>query len=125
MSRAKKQWIQDIGMKKGALHREMGIPQGEKIPAKKLAKASHSSNPLLRKRANLARTLKSFHHKAEGGPAKKAFGGGVSPEREAEARRNWAPQQAEIDRKFKAMGSPGAYQPGRRLVNKGFYSTWE
>lgn len=48
-------------MKKGALHKELGIPEGKKIPAKKLEKAEHSNNPKLRKRAILAKTLKSFH----------------------------------------------------------------
>jgi hypothetical protein len=41
----------------GALHRELGVPQGKKIPAAKLNAAAHSSNPLLRKRADLAKTL--------------------------------------------------------------------
>lgn len=44
----------------GALHRELGVPENEKIPAKKLEKASHSKNPTLRRRANLAKTLKSM-----------------------------------------------------------------
>jgi hypothetical protein len=57
-----KKWIQGMHMEKGALHKELGVPQGQKIPANKLAKASHSSDPVLRRRANLARTLKSFHH---------------------------------------------------------------
>jgi len=52
-------WIQGMHMKKGALHREMGIPQGQKIPAKKLAKAA-SSGGILGKRARLAQTLKKF-----------------------------------------------------------------
>ena len=29
-------WIQDTGMKKGALHKALGIPEGEKIPKSKL-----------------------------------------------------------------------------------------
>ncbi len=41
----------------GALHRDLGVPQGDKIPAKKLAAARHSDNPTIRRRANLARTL--------------------------------------------------------------------
>lgn len=44
----------------GALHKELGVPQGKKIPAKKLQKALHSKNPTLRKRANLAETFKKF-----------------------------------------------------------------
>ena len=42
---------------KGALHRALGVPEGEKIPAAKMAAARHSSNPLERKRALLAKTL--------------------------------------------------------------------
>jgi hypothetical protein len=38
------------------------VPEGQKIPAKKLAKAAHSSNPTTRRRAALAKTLKGFHH---------------------------------------------------------------
>lgn len=46
----------------GALHRELGVAQGKKIPEAKLAKAEHSKNPKLRRRAALAETLKGFHH---------------------------------------------------------------
>jgi hypothetical protein len=41
----------------GALHRDLGVPQGEKIPASKLQAATHSDNPTTRRRANLAKTL--------------------------------------------------------------------
>ncbi len=47
----------------GALHAQLSVPQGKKIPAKKLEKAEHSSNPTLRKRAVLAKTLRGFHKK--------------------------------------------------------------
>lgn len=52
-------WIQKAIPKsrKGALHRELGVPEGKKIPEKKLAKAAKSDNPRLRKQVNLARTL--------------------------------------------------------------------
>jgi len=43
------------------LHRALGVPEGEKIPAKKMAKAAHGS-PRLRKMASLAKTLKGMHH---------------------------------------------------------------
>lgn len=36
---------------KGALHRQLGIPVGQTIPAGKIAKAASSSDPLLAKRA--------------------------------------------------------------------------
>jgi hypothetical protein len=61
MSRAKKMWIQDAIKKPGALHAQLHVKAGEKIPAKKLEKAAHSSNPLLKKRAVLAENLKSFN----------------------------------------------------------------
>lgn len=58
MMKDHKHWIQNIGMQKGALHREMGVPEGKKIPAKALEKATHSSNPKKARRARLAETLK-------------------------------------------------------------------
>ena len=54
-------WISGAIKHPGALHKELGVPQGEKIPAKKLQAAAHSSNPTERKRAVLAETLKRFH----------------------------------------------------------------
>lgn len=57
---SKKNWIAGAIKKPGALHRELGVKEGEKIPASKLKKAEHSKNPLERKRANLAKTLKGF-----------------------------------------------------------------
>lgn len=47
---------------KGLLHKKLGVAQGSPIPAKKLAKAEHSSSPALRKEANFAKNAKSFHH---------------------------------------------------------------
>jgi len=41
------------------LHKELGVPEGEKIPAKKLAKAAKASGKL-GKRARLAETLKGL-----------------------------------------------------------------
>jgi hypothetical protein len=58
-----KKWIQGAIKHPGALHEELHVPEGKKIPAKKLAKASHSANPKLRKRAALAKTLKGMHKK--------------------------------------------------------------
>jgi len=58
-----KKWIAKAISHPGALHSSLGVPQGQKIPASKLAKATHSSNPTTRRRANLAKTLKGFHHK--------------------------------------------------------------
>lgn len=56
-------WIQGAIKHPGALHKALHVKKGEKIPLSKLNKASHSSNPKLRSRANLAKTLRGFHHK--------------------------------------------------------------
>jgi len=56
-------WIQKANIKKGALHRELHIPEGKKIPKKTLDKAAKSSNPTLAKRANLAKTLSKLGKK--------------------------------------------------------------
>ena len=57
----KKKWIQGAIKHPGALHKELGVKKGDKIPEKKLEKAEHSKNPKLRKRAQLAETLKKMH----------------------------------------------------------------
>ena len=54
-------WIQKTGIAKhkGALHKELGVPEGKKIPAKKLAKAAKAGGKEGR-RARLAETLKGM-----------------------------------------------------------------
>ncbi len=56
----KDKWIKGAIKKPGALHKELGIPKGEKIPEKDLKKAEKSKDPKERKRAVLAETLKGF-----------------------------------------------------------------
>jgi hypothetical protein len=56
----KKRWIQSAISKPGALHRQLGVPQGQTIPAKKLAAAANKGGTLGR-RARLAQTLKKLH----------------------------------------------------------------
>lgn len=72
-----KNWIKSAIKHPGALHKSLGVPEGEKIPAKKLAKATHSENPTLAKRARLAETLKKLNKrqggKVEGAPASQRF----------------------------------------------------
>lgn len=58
-----KNWIKDAVKEKGSLHKALGVPVDKKIPTKKLDKALHSKNMKVRKEANLAKTLKSFHSK--------------------------------------------------------------
>jgi len=50
------------GGEKGKLHREMGIPEGQKIPADKLRAATHSSDPEKRRDAIRAETMKKWRH---------------------------------------------------------------
>jgi hypothetical protein len=56
---ATKNWIAGAIKKPGALHKELGVPKGQKIPAKKLAKAAKAPGKL-GQRARLAETLKGF-----------------------------------------------------------------
>ncbi len=55
-------WIQKALPKssKGKLHRELGVPEGKKIPAKKL-KAAAKKGGKEGQRARLAETLKKMH----------------------------------------------------------------
>ena len=52
-------WIAGAIKKPGALKKELGVKKGEKIPAKKLAKAAKAPGKL-GQRARLAETLKGF-----------------------------------------------------------------
>jgi hypothetical protein len=70
---AEEKWIQKTGMKKGALHKKLGVPEGDKIPQSKLKslkkelmkkgegdkKLSAADSKLL-KQVNLALTLKGL-----------------------------------------------------------------
>jgi hypothetical protein len=56
---ATKNWIKDAIKKPGALKKEMGVPEGKKIPAKKLAAAAKKPGKM-GQRARLAETLKGF-----------------------------------------------------------------
>lgn len=55
-----KKWIQKAIKHPGALHKELGVPENKKIPAKKLNKAAKAGGKL-GKRARLAKTLKGLH----------------------------------------------------------------
>lgn len=47
---------------KGLLHKDLGVPEGKKIPKVKLNKALHSKNAAVKKRAVFAENAKSWHH---------------------------------------------------------------
>ena len=55
----KKKFIQKAIKHPGALHKELGVPEGKKIPAKKLEKAAKAKGKL-GQRARLAETLKGM-----------------------------------------------------------------
>lgn len=64
MSRAKKMFIQGAIKHPGALHKMLHVPKDQKIPEKKIKKATHSPNLLLKRRAIFAQTLRKMprHH---------------------------------------------------------------
>lgn len=47
---------------KGGLHRALGVPEGQTIPADKMAEAKNSSNPHVKAMANLAHTMEGWDH---------------------------------------------------------------
>ena len=59
-------WIKSAIKHPGALHRALHVPEGEKIPAKKMAAAKKSENPRIKKMAGLAHTLRGLHKKDGG-----------------------------------------------------------
>lgn len=59
-----KNWIQGAIGKKGQLHRDLGVPEGEKIPQEKLdAAMAGKFGPKVKQRAELAHTLRGMHAK--------------------------------------------------------------
>lgn len=63
-------WIEKAIKHKGALHRALGVPQGQKIPKGKIRAAAKKGGKLGR-RARLAETLEGMHQRG----AKKLYGG--------------------------------------------------
>jgi len=57
-----KKWIQEAIKKPGALRKSMGVKEGEKIPAGKLAKAAKAPGKM-GQRARLAQTLSKMKKK--------------------------------------------------------------
>ena len=58
---SKEHWIKGAIKHPGALHRELGVPEGQKIPERKIEKATHSDNETMARRARLAETLSHMH----------------------------------------------------------------
>jgi hypothetical protein len=55
-----KKWIQKAIKRPGQLHKDLGVPEGKKIPAAKLRAAAKKGGKI-GKRARLALTLKSMN----------------------------------------------------------------
>lgn len=55
-----KKFIQKVIKKPGQLHKDLGIPEGKKIPAKTLAAAAHKPGKV-GQRARFAQTLKKMN----------------------------------------------------------------
>jgi hypothetical protein len=51
-----------IKIRQGALRAKVGVKEGEKIPEATLQRLKNSSNPRTRKQANLALTMRKWHH---------------------------------------------------------------
>lgn len=54
-------------MRRGGLHRALGVPEGEDIPAAKMEEAKNSTDEHVRKMASFAETLKGFKHGGDKG----------------------------------------------------------
>lgn len=62
---AKKNFIAGAIKRKGALHKALGVPQGKKIPASKMAAAAKKPGRVGRE-ARFAEELKGFNKKGRG-----------------------------------------------------------
>ena len=49
-------------LRRGGLHRALGISESEPIPAKKLEAARHSKSEHIRRMANFAKTMSTWKH---------------------------------------------------------------
>jgi hypothetical protein len=49
-------------LRKGGLHRALGVPEDESIPAEKMEAARNSKNAHVKKMANFAHTMGGFKH---------------------------------------------------------------
>ena len=68
-------WIQKAHVKKGGLHKALGVPQGEKIPKSEIDAASHSKNSHLRHMAQFAKNVEEGDQWGHEGKRSSALGG--------------------------------------------------
>lgn len=58
-----KREMEGAGGRPGKLHDELGIPEGQRIPKKRLEEATRSRDPEIRRDAIRARTMEGWRHK--------------------------------------------------------------
>jgi hypothetical protein len=68
---AERKFIHKAIKKPGALHKQLGVPEDEKIPKAKLEAAAKKGNTKLAKRARLALTLEKLPHRGRKASSKK------------------------------------------------------
>ena len=66
MKKKGKNWIQGAIKRPGALHRALGVKEGDKIPASRVAAAARRGGKVGQE-ARLAQTLRGLHHKVSPG----------------------------------------------------------
>ena len=120
--RADAHWIKGAIKHPGALHRELNVADDKRIPEKKLAKAEHSPNKLVAKRAHLADTLEHMHREGRkhGGKTGKgkmnvniviAPGGGGQPQGAPMPAQGMPPPRPIIPPQVGPQGMPGGGMP--------------
>jgi hypothetical protein len=115
-------WIAGAIKHPGALRRQLGVKEGEKIPAGKLRKAAESGGKL-GQRARLAETLRGFHKakggvckdcgKRHGGECKMARGGKISGKISKYDSTKTVPGNLPTDMAGKKMAAGGAAKERR------------
>jgi|GEM_PF-6746556 len=94
----------------GALHRALGIPQGQKIGPARIAKAERSSNPTIRREADSAAGFEHMHHGGGKVGAAQVFSRPKLPQRPVAPESMGPDKDAEL--KKKKMGASEIF--GRR-----------
>lgn len=51
-----------LHLKKGALHKDMGVPEGKKLTHEQKEEAANSDNPKIAKRGQFALNAEKWHH---------------------------------------------------------------
>jgi len=91
----KKHWIQDAVKHPGLLHKELDVPEDEKIPEDKLEEAEHSDNKKERERAQFAENMKHIH-KGSDDKKEKAKGEHDPGEQDDEKDDEWSPSVLDV-----------------------------